>query len=355
MGGPVLQVLTYGVLTFCLQSIMMMGNLQRMVEMEENNDKRSKISRKKFLNLSTREIQRLVIQKNKPRTGIFLADGNRRLVMTLTGLTPGTDADGFYHEYLKIVTRYFRENLKVFFDYGLNTLFFPLFGPSLLERERAYRELVIPELTDVLFKSETWFNFYKKYDIRIKPYGNVKRLDLEFPGLDLAGKVMQMAALTSRHQAHTLYFGFFSTTWLGIEMIQQVNNFMKSHGCEPGRKQMIELYYGEDVPPADFFINSTRNAGLGALPPLISGKETKIYTMVSPGILALNRETFRNILYDLLFCREPTKAKEPESSEYTPDEDFSRELEALKDFYRLHQQTVIGQGKRIGKFWVLDV
>lgn len=334
---------------------MMMCNLHRMAEMEENNDKSSKISREKFLNLSTREIQRLVIRKKKPRTGIFLADGNRRLVMTLTGLTPGSDADGFYHEYLKIVTRYFKENLKVFFDYGLNTLFFPLFGPSLLERERAYRELVIPELTDVLFKSETWFNFYKKYDIRIKPYGNVKRLDLEFPGLDLAKKVTQMAALTSRHQAHTLYFGFFSTNWLGAEMIQRVNDFMKSHGCEPGRKKMIELFYGEDVPPADFFINSTRNAGLGALPPLISGRETKIYTMVSPGILALNRETYRNILYDLLVCREPTKAKEPESSEYTPEEDFPRELEALKEFYRLHQQTVIGQGKRIGKFWVLDV
>jgi hypothetical protein len=323
--------------------------------MEENTDKSDRISREKFFNLSAREIRRLVIQKKKPRTGIFLADGNRRLVMTMTGLTPGADADGFYREYLKMVTRYFRENLKVFFDYGLSTLFFPLFGPSLLERERPYRESAIPGLTDVLFKSETWSRFYREYDIRIKPYGNVKRLDLEFPGLDLAGKVGQMAAHTSRHQAHTLYFGFFSTPWLETEMIRRVNAFMKSHGYEPGQKQMIELYYGEDVPPADFFINSTRNAGLGALPPFISGRETNIYTLVSPGIFALNRETFRNILYDLLFGREPAKANEPESGEYKPDEDFSRELQALNGFYRLHRQTVIGRGKRIGRFWVLDV
>jgi hypothetical protein len=316
--------------------------------MAKKNDKSDKISKREFFNLPNGEVQRMVAKKNKPRTGIFLADGNRRLVMTRTGLTPDTNPRAFYREYVKLVTRCFKENLKVFFTHGLNTLFFPLFGGSLLEREKAYKESVIPELTTVLFHSEKWRRFYREYDIRIKPYGSPERLNREFPGMDLAGKIHETAALTSQHRSHTLYFGFFSTPWLAVDMIQPVQEFIKMKGCEPNRGELIELYYGENVSPADFFINSTRTAGLGALPPLISGKETRVYTLVSPGIFALNRETFRKILYDLLFCQD----KEPSEISRKGSE---RGLEELKEFYTRQRKTVIGQGKRIGGFRVLNV
>jgi len=63
--------------------------------------------------------------------------------------------------------------------------------------------------------------------------------------------------------------------------------------------------------------------------------------------MALTQETYREILYDLLFLR-PEKA----INGY-----LKKELEGLsllKDFFLQNKNRVIGLGNRIGKFWIAD-
>lgn len=297
-----------------------------------------------FFNMSHQEVRRIVHKRQFPATGIFLADGNRRLVITQTRLEPGTDA--FYREYLAIVTGYFMQNLEVFFEHGVDRLFFPLFGQSLLQRDRGFTQSVLPGLSAALFTGKSWMEFYKQLDIRVRVYGSPEKLDQAFPGKQLPEQIQHAVQATAAHRSHTLYYGFFSVPWLVSDprMLKRVNDYTALHGIEPDRDQLIKLYYGEAVTPADFFINSTRIAGLGALPPLICGKETKIYTLTAPAIYALGRETFREILYDLLFSRQP-----PQEGEQGDDA-----IDALNEFYTAKRATVSGTGKRIGGYWVME-
>jgi len=304
-----------------------------------------------FFSLPTSEVRQIVSRERCPLTGIFLADGNRRLVTVLTGTTPGIHGPQFYEVYKETVTTYFMKNLEVFFDHGLKTLVMPLFGPALLEREEIYRTSVLPGLVDILFKSDTWKRFYQTRRIRVKSYGNPETLESEFPDLNLVQGIRELETLTASNDGHTLYFGFFSTPWLPADMMMKIGRLMESEGREPGHKELVELYYGDYVPPADFFINSTRIGGLGALPPLITGKDTGVYTTVAPGIFALTRETYRTILYDILFSRKGNRCNQ--IIDGTPENE-PQENDALKKYYLQHRDTLFGGGKRIGRYWVME-
>ncbi|MGE5342875.1 MAG: hypothetical protein ACM3SY_15485 [Candidatus Omnitrophota bacterium] len=295
------------------------------------------ISKRTFMSLPVQEVRDLVTQNQKPVTGIFLADGNRRLTMALTGLSP--DCDGFYDAYLTIITGYFKKNLRIFFSHGLTNLFFPLFGSSLLKRNEKYKRTVIPELTRILFEDEAWFRFYRRHDIRIKYYGTPEILHDAFPDWKGIDQITRMVDQTAGHRTHTLYFGFFSDPW-GL-------NHSLPPGSGPDRQGAIEGYYGEAVHPADFFINSTRTEGLGALPPFITGKETRIYTLAAPGVWALDRTVFRAILFDLIFGSS--------SPPYPLAAGMENDILSLKTFYTKNKHKFIGSGKPIGRFWGLHV
>lgn len=304
-----------------------------------------KVSREEFLEIPTAEVRRLVLKKRKPHTGIFVSDGNRRLVMIKTGLTP--KSEDFYPAYVRIFAESFMENLTVFFNHGLKTLFFPLLGPSLLKRCDRYRQYVIPELVRTLFQGKSWISFYKKYGIRVKAYGNLNILNREFPGMDLEETIMQREVCTSTHQKHTLFYGFFSSGIFEAAFINKVNHFIKTHLREPNHQECAEMYYGEPIVPADFFITSTRSGYLGALPSWVYGKGTHMYTLASPGVFGLNKITYREILYDLLFLR-------PNEDNRNLDDINEKDIKSLEGFYQLHQNKVIGTGKTVGKWWVLN-
>lgn len=304
------------------------------------------IGREEFLTLPTAEIRGFVHKRPRPYSGIFVADGNRRLVMTQTGLTP--KSKDFYPAYLEVTTESFMKNLVVFFDHGLHTLFFPLFGPSLLMRGDTYCQYVIPELIRILFQDKKWLDFYREYGIRIKAYGNVHILGGRlFKGRDLGKTIKKGQSHTRRHRKHKLFYGFFSTRIFERALVRKFNRFIEDHNRVPDREEMSVLYYGEPIATADFFITSTKMGGLDALPPLVYGKDTCIYTLAVPGVFGLTEKTYREILYDLLFLRQDGPGR-------GLDDTGQREIEDLKDFYRQNRDRVMGTGKRIGKYWVLD-
>ena len=74
------------------------------------------IGKKEFLKLSIEEIRRIVLEKKKPKVGIFVADGNRRLVMCNTRLSPTSDE--FYREYARFFVDSLKKSFKIFFSFS---------------------------------------------------------------------------------------------------------------------------------------------------------------------------------------------------------------------------------------------
>lgn len=304
--------------------------------------KATEISKEEFVALPAEEIARIVKQKGKPKLGIFVPDGNRRMTMALTGLSE--DSEDFYSEYVRLFTGKFMENLKVFFSHGLDTLIVPLISPTILNRSQKYINLAINGLLQALVKSDKWLSFYKENDIRVRTYGNPGHLK----GTQCQKGIQwteEIKTQTSHHKTHTLFYGFLSNNTGGMESINLAVEFYKLHQRKPTYPEMKEMYYGENLPEADFFIMSTKIAGAGALPPFVSTKKTQMYFLPAPGVVGLTGETFREILYDLLFCRTDETIKKYSVHDL-------KGIEVLKKFYFSDESIVLGPGKRVGKFWV---
>ncbi|MFX0136663.1 MAG: hypothetical protein ACFFDN_23700, partial [Candidatus Hodarchaeota archaeon] len=77
------------------------------------------------------------------------------------------------------------------------------------------------------------------------------------------------------------------------------------------------------------------------------GQETQLYFLPAPGVMALTQDTYREILYDLLFQRMNST-----NYEYNYN---NQDTESLKNYYLNHQSHVIGLGRRIGMFWVPEI
>ncbi|MFC2146643.1 hypothetical protein ACFLRT_04700 [Acidobacteriota bacterium] len=304
--------------------------------------KTNEISKEEFVALPAEEIARIVKQKGKPKLGIFVPDGNRRMTMALTGLSE--DSEDFYSEYVRLFTGKFMENLKVFFPHGLETLIVPLISPTILNRNQKYINLAINGLLQALVKSDKWLNFYKKNDIRVRTYGNPEHLK----GTECQKGIQwieEIKTQTSHHKTHTLFYGFLSNNTGGMESINLAVEFYQLHRRKPTYPEMKEMYYGENLPGADFFIMSTKIAGAGALPPFISTKKTEMYFLQAPGVIGLTRQAYRDILYDLLYCRPDGTIKKYSVHDL-------KDIEVLKKYYFSDESIVLGPGKRVGKFWV---
>jgi len=298
---------------------------------------------KAFLELPD-DCVRTFIQQEKPTlTGIFSSDGNRRMVMAFTGLTPKNDA--FYEEYVRIGTLYFMNALEVFFSHGVCNLFFPLFGASLLHRDDKYKEKAMKGLLFALFREQKWLEFYNRYGIRVKAYGKPSILDKEFP-LDQPYKdILNTIELTKFNTAHTLYYGFFSHPWPFVEILRKRETSQALLKEDPDLDELIELYYGEKIPIADFFINSMHSGGFGVVPPFMAGKDTRMYTSPVPGVYAIDKNMFRKILYDLII-------RVPEYQ--SPDFQYSESPDLLRDYFESNRNMISGCRKKVGDFWVLD-
>lgn len=305
------------------------------------------IGREEFLALPTEEVRRIVLEKGKPRVGIFIADGNRRLVMCRTRLSPTSDE--FYKEYARFFVDALKESLEIFFSHGLHTLFFPLFGPSLLLRKNKFQSITIPLAYQRIFESDEWLEFYKENGIRVKAYGNLSQLEkIDVNRLNMVEGIRKRIEQTASQDKHILFFGFMAENTPGLEMPQLIIDFYKSVNRAPSPREMIEIYYGEPVAPADFFIMSGKLSDLGALPPLISSQKARMYYFLVPGFWGLNITNYRRILYDLMFGQ-PLHSP-PEYNAQHPSN-----IETLDQFYQQHRNSIIGIGKRVGEFWVLNI
>jgi hypothetical protein len=305
------------------------------------------IAKHDFLKLTAGEICKIVTQKKKPRVGIFLPDGNRRLLMCGTKLDPTSEA--FYEAYARHFLDSFRDALVTFFGHGLKTLFLPLLGPSQLARKNKFQEITIPIVYNELFKGSQWLDFLREKEIRVKTYGDLSQLEtINKKRLNMLDGINRLVENTASHNHHTLFFGFVSDHTPGLEMPQHIIQFYQTHHRQPTQREILEIYYGEAVPDADFIILSSKLSGHGAFPPFISTRQARMYSFPVPGFLGLSKMNYRRIIYDLLFLQPLYHIPE-----YTPE--YLENIEELNQFYQENKDKIFGTNKKIGKFNVLDI
>jgi hypothetical protein len=299
-----------------------------------------------FFKADASEIADYVVKIGGPKVGVFVPDGNKRLILACTDLS--TDSEAFYTQLAVEPVRQALSNLRVFFGHGLPTLVVPLFSRSVLDRRSPrYRQLTALKMMRLLFTDEEgddWLDFYERYSVRVRVYGEREQLtDAE------RECIAHVEDVTRENQVHRLFFGIGGEPVIGLDVALAGSRFYQERGRKPaGDDDLVIFYYGEKIEPADFFIMSSKFSGLGALPGLICDSDTQVYFLSGPGVSALTERTYRAILYDLLFMR----------SEQADGQCYPLSLQQraeLQGWYQAHGGEVIGLGRRIGNVWVPEL
>jgi len=233
----------------------------------------------KFLSLPTEKIFEIARDKDAPQLGIFVPDGNRRLMLIKSNAETGTDE--YYSQLAEEQLSYGLKSFQIFFEHGLRYLFTPLFSHDVLNRDVAYQKQTARKTLEGLFSRDDWLNFYKYHNVRVKVYGNPE--SLKNPAYDgISNLINQTEKITKENSTHTLFIGIGGEPWVGWDAVLATTNYYKTYGNFPSDKQdLIKYMYGEYLPPANFVIFSGKPGGLGALPALISGKNTQIFYLPS--------------------------------------------------------------------------
>jgi len=287
-----------------------------------------------FQDLSTAEAAQLVHAAGPP-VCVFPINGTRRwFALEHPELV---DADPT-EAYLPITWQRQVELYKLFFDHGIETLLTPIFGPDLLERGEAYRQLLMPGLLWCACNQDM-LDFYDAYDVRVRVYGDTRHYFQGTPYARVLEAYMELAQRTASHQSYRLFFGVCAHD--ATENIAEISiRFYQEHGRRPDRRQIVEAYYGEYVEPVDLFIGFDRPAAFD-MPLLATGNED-LYFTVSPSPY-LEADGLRMILYDHLYARQVDESGYMELS--------SQDWDQMEAFYRVNSDRTLGIGVRRRGIW----
>jgi undecaprenyl diphosphate synthase len=312
------------------------------------NDYRT-ITRNEFLELSNEDIARIVKLEGRPKTGVFISDGSRRSAIVFMGLQP--DKDNFEKKYIEAEAKNFLNNIKIIFQHGLHTLIIPSLKHENYEREKKNIDAMVHRAIKTLLLGEDWLNFYKEYGVKVKVYG-----DLDYVKQKGYPEIMEWSSeveeLTKNNRNHRIFYGIAcSNIYEHRRLMDLAVDFYKKNNRKPSDEEKIQLYYGDKVDDVDFLIRSTIIRDSDLQPPIISGRKTQMYFFVAPDHISFSTDSFREILYDLIFSREPAFGKK----EYKENELNQSVIKFMKEYYILNKSEVIGLGEKIGPFWVPQI
>jgi adenosine tuberculosinyltransferase len=282
-----------------------------------------------FLSLPTPEIAHYLRQL-PPKVCAFPINGTRRWFMLEK---PAGD-------YLDVMCRTHIDLYRMFFDHGVDTLLTPAFGPDLIGRGNDYTQIAAKGLAR-LANHQDFLNFYDEYDVRVRFYGDYRKF---FAGTDFEylGDIFDSAAeATQDHQRHRLFYGVCAQDAVQTTAELSIHHYLKN-GRVPDKNKLIELYYGEYVPPLDIFIGFDKFCAFDT--PLVANGNEDLYFTVSPS-LYLTETQLREILYDHLFTR---RAEETDYSEM-----MREDWNVMRRFYDANQGKTLGIGAKQphGEFW----
>lgn len=290
-----------------------------------------------FLRLPAAEVAKLV-RAAEPQVCVFAVNGTRRWFK----LEYGDNQQNEEQSYVDAVGKRFIELCKMFFDHGLDTLLSPVFGAQHLARSGAYMQKVGVRGLVHMATHPDFLDFYRKYKIRVRFYGNYRKRLAGTPFADLCDLFDEVSKVTARNDSRRLFYGVFAND--ATETISQlsIEHFQKT-GRPPTREEIVELYYGEYIQPADLFIGFSK-LRVYDYPLLNLGRED-LYFTIAPS-LYLNEPQLRSILYDHIYLRRIENEDYAEMSE--------ENYRLMRDFYLANRETTLGVGALHGGIWVPD-
>ncbi|MBN2004799.1 MAG: diterpene synthase, partial [Anaerolineae bacterium] len=192
-----------------------------------------------FQNLPAEQVARLVRDAGT-KVCVFPVKGTRRW-FAMEHPTP--TQEGYAGAYLDAIWREHRVVYGLLFEHGVETLLTPSFDLPLMERGSAYMRMAADGLA-ALTQSPDFLDFYDRYEVRVRFYGDYRAHLAETPYAYLTDLFDGLTARTFAHTRHRLFFGLFvhDTTETVAKLSVQ---YYQEHHTTPDKGTLIELYYGE--------------------------------------------------------------------------------------------------------------
>ena len=284
---------------------------------------------KTFQNLSTSEVAYLV-RSAGPKVCVFTLNGTRRWF--LLEHAP-TDEQDFASAYVEAISKRYIELCQLLYNCGIDTILMPALSPHLMQRGNSYVRMAaqgIIQLTD----HPQFLDFYESNEIRVRFYGDYRQCLAATPYAYLSEKFAQLTSQTLKHQRRRLFWGVCAHDATETTADLAIRYF-KQHGAVPDKQTLIEMYYGEYIPPVDIYISSGKLHASDM--PLIGTGREHLYFSIAPSPY-LTEMQFRSILYDHLYARAKT--------ETTYDHMQPKDWATLQEFYQLNMGKTLGVGNK---------
>ena len=282
-----------------------------------------------FLKLSPADIAQIVRDAGV-KVVVFPVNGTRRWFM-LEHPDPQNNFISRYQAYKDITAQKYIEIFKLVFDQGLDTLLTPEFGSELLTRGATYANLATEALA-YLATYPPFLDFYETYQVRVRFYGDYRRVLANTPYAYLINLFDELTQRTLTHSRYRLFYGICAND--ATEQVAElaVQHYQKFHSL-PDRRAIVTLYYGEYVDPVSFFIGFDKFSAFDM--PLLALGEEDLYFTVAPSLYLTERQ-LREIIYDHLYTRRVAET-----------ENWS----GLASFYTANRGQTLGIGKQRDGFW----
>ena len=284
---------------------------------------------KTFHNLKRSDVAEFM-QERGPKVCVFPLNGTRRWFL-LERAKPNED---FAQAYLQSITDRLVEICELMFEHGIDTLMMPVLSPHLFQaRGDQYTKMTVSALS-LLTDHPKFLNFYEEHQVRVRFYGDYSQYFAGTSFAYLEDNIQQVTEKTKSHNQHRLLWGVCAhdatetTAALAIKYYQQ-------HGQQPDKQALLEMYYGENIPPVSFFITAAKPRVFDM--PLVTNGREDLYFTVAPSPY-LSETQLRDILYDHLYSRP--------KQEISYDELEPEEWANLRQFYESHRHKTLGVGTR---------
>ena len=284
---------------------------------------------KTFRNLSRGDVAQIMGEAG-PKVCVFPLNGTRRWFM-LERARPNED---FASAYLDAITTRLVEICQLLFEHGVDTLLMPILSPHLFQaRGDGYTRMTIEALT-LLTDHPKFLDFYEAQAVRVRFYGDYGQYFAGTPYAYLLDHFDSVTQNTLAHKGHRLFWGVCAHD--GVETTAALAiRYYKERGHEPDKRALVEMYYGEYIPPVDFFITALKPRAFDM--PLVTNGREDLYFTVTPSPY-LTEVQLRDILFDHLYAR----PKEETNYQGMEPEDWL----SLRQFYEANQNKTLGVGAR---------
>jgi adenosine tuberculosinyltransferase len=286
-----------------------------------------------FCALTYSEVAALV-QSTGPCVCAFPVNGTRRWFL----LEGNAGTEDFSTAYLRTVITQHIRLYQSLFDHGIDTLLLPILGDDLMERGPEYAAMAVEGMRKLTAGAQ-FLEFYQTHQIRVRFYGDYRKRLEHTPYASVLPQLDQVAEQTASYGPRRIFFGLFAND--ATETAAQLAvDFYRQEGRPPLRREMVSLYYGEDVDPVRFFIGFDK-CSIYDMPLVATGSEDLYFTLAPS--LYLTARCLRAILFDHLFVR---RAKEPEYASLTP-----AALDRMRAYYGANREKVMGIGTLVDGIW----